>query len=149
MERRRLQDIFLPFPSGATAGERRDLEILAEELLARLHRGTDFASIARRHSRGPGADKGGDLGYFAKGELDTVLERAVENLEEGETTPVVKAEMGLHIIKVSEIDQRPPRSLEEVRETIRRRLYQQVINRKYKQWLDDLRQRSYVKVVEE
>ena len=93
-----------------------------------------------------GAEHGGDLGYFSRGELDPVLERAVEGLQPGETTQVITTEMGLHIIKVTEVERIATKSLDDVRENIRNKLYQREINFKYREWLSSLRERSYIKI---
>src|SRR5690606_3170534 len=43
-----------------------DSEAAANKVIAELQAGTDFAQVARKHSTGPSASNGGDLGYFAK-----------------------------------------------------------------------------------
>ena len=145
-ERWRLQDIFLPFSSNGHQNKRARLHALAEQILDRVHQGADFGVLAQRYSRGPGAEHGGDLGYFSRGELDPVLEKAVEGLQPGETTQVITTEMGLHIIKVTEAERIATKSLDDVRENIRNKLYQREINFKYREWLSSLRERSYIRV---
>lgn len=145
-ERWRLQDIFLPFPSAASAEYRARMHELAQQIHNQLLQGTGFASMARRYSRGPGAEQGGDLGFFSKGELDPVLEKAVAELGEGEISPVITTEMGLHIFKVTEVDETPPKPFEEVRESIYGHLYQRELDYKYREWLSSLRQRSFVRI---
>lgn len=142
----RLQDIFLPFADGATLEGRVRVYTQAERILERLGEGADFASMARRYSQGPGAEEGGDLGFFTEGELDPVLARAVKNLEVGEVSPVITTEPGVHIIRLMEVNRTPSRPLEEVRESIRRLLLQKEVNSRYEEWIKDLRERSYVKI---
>jgi peptidyl-prolyl cis-trans isomerase SurA len=144
-ERWRLQDIFLPFSSNEVSNERSRLHTLAEQILNRVNQGTDFGLLAQSYSRGPGAEHGGDLGYFSRGELDPVLEKAIENLQPGETSRVITTEMGLHILKVTEAERIETKSLDDVRDNIRNKLYQREINFKYREWLSSLRERSYVK----
>ncbi len=145
-QRWRLQDIFLPFPSGSSAEDRAELHDLAQQIVGRLQLGADFASLAQRYSRGPGAEQGGDLGFFSKGELDPTLEKAVVKLKEGESSQVIETEMGLHIVKVTEVDLTPPKPLEQVRESIYSRLYQRELDYKYREWISSLRERSFVKI---
>jgi len=145
-ERWRLQDIFLPFPSGASAEDRARLHVLAQQIYDRLQQGADFASTAQRYSRGPGAEQGGDLGFFSKGELDPVLEKAITKLGKGQITPAIETEVGLHIIRVTEVDMTPPKPFEEVRESIYGHLYQRELDYKYREWISSLRERSYVKI---
>ena len=145
-ERWRLQDIFLPFPPAGSAEGRARLYDLAKQILDRLALGDDFSVLAQRYSRGPGAEQGGDLGFFSKGELDPALEEAIAELKEGENSPVIETTMGLHIIKVTEVDMTPPRPFEEVRESIYGQLFQRELDYKYREWISSLRERSFVKI---
>jgi peptidyl-prolyl cis-trans isomerase SurA len=144
--RRRLQSIFLPFGPEDTLDGQRQVYAVAEQIRDRLTRGADFAAVAKRYSRGPGAEAGGDLGFFNEGELDPVLEQAIENLKPGEISQIVHTVTGLHIIRVTEVQTVAKRPMEEVRENIRRRLSQEETNRKYAEWLKGLRDRSFVKI---
>jgi peptidyl-prolyl cis-trans isomerase SurA len=144
--RRRLQSIFLPFGSESSPDGQRQVYAVAEQIRDRLSRGADFAGMAKRYSRGPGAEAGGDLGFFNEGELDPVLEQGIETLKPGEISQIVRTDTGLHIIRVAEVQAVADRPMEEVRENIRRRLFQQEINRKYGEWLKGLRERSFVKL---
>jgi peptidyl-prolyl cis-trans isomerase SurA len=144
--RRRLQSIFLPFGPENSPDKERQIYAVAEQIRERVTRGADFAAMAKRYSQGPGADAGGDLGFFNEGELDPVLEQAIATLKRGEISQIVRTDNGLHIIRVAEVQTVADRPMEEVRENIRRRLLQQEINRKYAEWLKGLRDRSFVKI---
>ena len=146
-ERWRIQDIFLPYSPTDTPEERAHLRDLAQEILERVRGGIDFGLLAKNYSQGPGAEAGGDLGYFARGELEPVLEAAVENLEAGEVSPDIETTRGIHIIKVIELDKSPAKSLAEVQENIRNVLYKREVDFRYREWLVGLRERSYVKIV--
>lgn len=145
-ERRRLQGIFLPFGPESTPEKQSQVSALAEQIHQRLGQDADFAVMAKRYSQGPGAETGGDLGFFSEGELDPVLETAIDKLKPGEISKVIATESGLHIIRVVEAQTVSDKPMEEVRESIRRRLFQQEINRKYEDWLKGLRDRSFVKI---
>ena len=148
-ERWRIQDIYLPYYPDDTPEERARLRNLAQEILERVRAGVDFGSLAKNYSQGPGAEAGGDMGYFARGELEPVLEAAVENLKAGEVSPDIETTRGIHIIKVTEVDRAPPKALDEVRESIRNLLYKREVEFRYREWLSSLRERSYVKIVDE
>lgn len=77
--------------------------------LARLARrdGADFAAMAREHSAGPRADKGGDLGWFAQRQMVPEFSNAAFKLKPGEISDPVRSSHGFHIIKVFE--KRPER----------------------------------------
>ncbi len=148
-ERWRIQDIYLPYYPDDTPEEQARLRDLAQQILERVRAGVDFGSLAKNYSQGPGAEAGGDMGYFARGELEPVLEAAVENLKAGEVSPDIETTRGIHIIKVTEVDRGPPKALDEVRESIRNLLYKREVEFRYREWLSSLRERSYVKIVDE
>ena len=146
-ERWRIQDIYLPFTPTDTPQERIYLRNVAQEILERLREGADFSSLAKRYSQGPGAEAGGDLGFFSKGELEPVLEAAVEALRPGQVSPDIETTRGIHLIKLTEVDKAPAKSLDEVEGTIRDLLYKREVDFRYKEWLSGLRERSYVRIV--
>jgi parvulin-like peptidyl-prolyl isomerase len=71
--------------------------------------GADFAQLARGLSEGAEASKGGDLGWIAKGQLDTVLIDAIFATTIGKTsTVVVVADDGEYLFKVTAEEVRTP-----------------------------------------
>jgi len=97
----------------------------AEDARQRALAGEDFAELARELSEGPTAPKGGDLGFFTRGQTAPAFEAAAFALEPGGISPVVRSPFGLHVIKVEE--KRPARRLplDEVAEDVRTMLTQQ------------------------
>ena len=76
----------------------------AEDLLARIKTGEDFAELAQKYSQDPGsAERGGDLGFFSRGTMVPEFELAAFNLKAGEISTIVQSAFGFHIIRVDEI----------------------------------------------
>ena len=73
--------------------------IKAEEVLAKLGQGLDFALAAQQNSIAPNAQDGGDLGFFGPGELMPAFEETVMQLEVGELSEIVEIPMGFMIIQ--------------------------------------------------
>ena len=74
----------------------------AEAIIAELEAGADFAELAIEKSIGPSSVKGGQLGYFGRGEMVPTFEDAAFALEAGEISGPVKTQFGYHVIKVTD-----------------------------------------------
>jgi len=77
------------------------LEQKAEKILSEAKKGGDFASLAQKYSEDPSKDKGGDLGFFKKGDLLPEFEKKAFSLNPGEIE-MAKTDLGYHIIKLEE-----------------------------------------------
>ena len=97
----------------------------AEEVLAQVKSGGDFAALAKKHSEDTSAEQGGDLGFFGRGEMVPEFEQAAFSLKVGDTSGLVKSAYGFHIIKVTERQDPFARELDDVRDEIRSRLTQE------------------------
>jgi parvulin-like peptidyl-prolyl isomerase len=72
---------------------------LAEQLLARVKAGEDFAKLAETYSDCPSAEDGGDLGPFPKGRMVPPFDQAAFALRPGQISGIVETQFGYHIIK--------------------------------------------------
>ncbi len=98
----------------------------AEEIIRLLNEGADFAELARERSTGPSGKRGGELGWFGKGQMIKPFEDAVAKLAKGEIGGPVETRFGWHVIRLNDIRDVPVPGLEEVR----------------KELVDELRQRA-------
>jgi parvulin-like peptidyl-prolyl isomerase len=111
--------------------------------------GRDFAALAKQFSEGPGADKGGELGVFGRGEMERGLEDAVFALRAGQVSEPVRTDAGIHLLRVDERIAAGHRPLEDVKDEIRETLYNQQLEQRFQNWMSrDLRERHHVEVLD-
>jgi peptidyl-prolyl cis-trans isomerase C len=110
-----------------------------------LRAGTDFAALAREKSTAPEAERGGDLGYFAMGEMPAEF-NVVFGLPKGGISGVVKSPYGFHIFRLEDKRRAGKMGLDEVSKGIADKLRREKEDARYKQWLKELRARTKFEV---
>ncbi len=91
----------------------------AESIREEALKGKDFARLAKQYSEDPGTkDKGGDLGYIARGQVVPEFESAAFGLQVGGISAVVQTPFGFHILKVDEIQEAKIDPLDKVKDQI-------------------------------
>src|ERR1700742_2074695 len=91
-----------------------DAKAIEEE----LKKGADFAELAKKKSKDPGASDGGDLGFFTKEQMVPEFSAVAFALEPGKISDPVKSQFGWHIIKVEKKRDRKPPDFEQVKSQI-------------------------------
>jgi peptidyl-prolyl cis-trans isomerase C len=97
----------------------------AEGLLKQVKDGADFAELAKANSSCPSKTKGGDLGFFTKGQMVEPFDKAAFALKPGELSDIVETQYGYHIIKVTDHNDVARTSFEQAKSTIITQLTEQ------------------------
>jgi peptidyl-prolyl cis-trans isomerase D len=91
----------------------------AEDLLAKVKGGADFAQLATKYSEDDASKvKGGDLDFFGKGSMVPEFDKVAFSMKPGEISDLVKTQYGYHIIKVTDKKEANTKPLAEVRAQI-------------------------------
>src|SRR5712672_290423 len=90
----------------------------AKAVADELKKGADFAELAKKKSKDPGASDGGDLGFFTKDQMVPEFSNVAFALEPGKISDPVKSQFGWHIIKVEEKRNRKAPDFEQVKAQI-------------------------------
>ena len=91
----------------------------AKAISKELEDGADFVELAKKKSIGPSNVKGGDLGYFGKGQMVPAFADVAFALKAGEVSKPVKTRFGWHVIKVEDIRKKAPPTFKDIRESMR------------------------------
>ncbi|MDY6952383.1 MAG: peptidylprolyl isomerase [Thermodesulfobacteriota bacterium] len=121
----------------------------ADRILGRLKKGEDFATLARLFSEAPEAERGGDMGFVARGELPKCLEDPLFALEKDRLSQVVQTLYGNHIFKVVEKRAASKPIMDEWIEKAKKNIRDQKIEAAYGPWLARLRSRYRITVNKE
>jgi peptidyl-prolyl cis-trans isomerase C len=74
----------------------------AQDLLKQIQNAADFATLAKEHSTCPSGAGGGDLSFFAKGQMVPPFDEAAFELKVGQVSNIVETRYGYHIIKLTD-----------------------------------------------
>src|SRR5262245_7495738 len=123
----------------ASAEQEEQARTRAEALLTSLRNGEDFATLAQQHSEDTAtAAKGGDLGYFPRGQMVQPFEDAAFSLPVGQLSELVRSPFGWHILRVEDKREAAIQPLAEVEQEVRDKLRQDKARDAVAAFVDDL-----------
>jgi peptidyl-prolyl cis-trans isomerase C len=122
----------------------------ANKILARLKKGEKFEEIARKESIDKGSAKnGGDLGYFARGQMVPEFEKAASELKPGETSKPVKSNFGFHIIKVTDKKAGPVIEYDRIKDLISQKLSGERQKESFDKYVAELKKTYTVEIMKD
>lgn len=143
-EQVRASHILIKVEPKAKESEKEDALKKIKEVQEKQKKGDDFAKLAKEYSQGPSNAKGGDLGFFKRGQMVPAFEEVAFKLKPGEVSEIVNTRFGYHLIKV--VDKKPESTVpyEEIEERIGQYLKQEKVQKEVKQLVDNLRKEAKV-----
>lgn len=142
-----VSQIFIQSDPKGGDSRKKELRGKAEKILKNLKDDQDFADLAREYSDGPTKNKGGDLGYLRKGQLEKQFESKIFALKKGEITDVIETEYGFHIFKVTDIKPETMLAYENVKEKVKKFLVDEKIKQEADNYARKLREKTDVKIL--
>ena len=144
----RASHILIRVPENASASEHATAKKQAAALLAQLQAGADFAQLARQHSQDSAtAARGGDLGYFAKGDMVEAFEASAFTLAPGQLSAVVSTPYGYDIIKVVDRRDAGYEPVADVQERIRTVLLKTERQKRQAAFVAELRKKAKIDMI--
>ena len=117
-----------------------------EKIQQKLQEGGDFAALAKESSECPSSEKGGDLGFFRRGQMVKPFEDAAFALEPGKTSGIIETKFGYHLIKT--IDKKPQTTIpyKDIKDKLEKYLKQEKVKNEIKLYVDKLREKAKVEI---
>ena len=114
------------------------------EIQQKLRAGEDFEALAKEYSQCPSSARGGDLGYFQRGQMVKPFEDVAFALKSGEVSDVVETKFGYHLIKV--VDKKPETvvAYDDVKDRLGQYLKQQKVEKEVDGYIDQLMAKASV-----
>jgi len=144
----RVRHILLTWKPLGTQDDRAAIREQMVPILERARSGEDFAALAREYSDDAETKpKGGDTGFFHRGQMVPVFEQVAFSLKPGEISDRVETPFGVHIMRLEE--RRPARllPLDEVREQLRDHVHRERIAAAVDREIDRLRAAAEIKIL--
>ena len=131
--------ILIKVQADAPADQKAEARKKIEDVQQKVKKGEDFATLAKTYSEGPSGPKGGDLGYFRRGQMVKPFEEAAFSLKPDETSEIVETQFGYHLIKVN--DKKPAKKMTyaEVKDRLNEHLKKQKTDSEANAYIETLR----------
>jgi peptidyl-prolyl cis-trans isomerase SurA len=142
----RIYQILFVVPKGADEATKTKIKNMAEEIQKRAAAGEAFDMLAARYSQGPEAAQGGDIGFIERGVSIPEVEQAAFGLAPNQVSSVIESNLGYHVIKVADKRGAGIKPMEAVREEIKMKLEDEKLDKKYEEWISELRKKSYTEI---
>lgn len=145
-ERIHASHILVKLDPKAKDAERKEALKKIEDIKAKLNKGEDFAKIAEEFSDCPSKSKGGDLGFFIRGQMVKPFEDAAFRLEPGQTSGIVETQFGFHIIKSQEKTKPTTLAFDDVKEKIQTKIKDEQFKESFPKYLETLKKKYTIEI---
>jgi len=142
-----LWNMFIKVSPGSGNSERNNARNQMEAILVKLKQGQSFESLVDELKNSSSAIQGTDLGLYRLEELSEQLRLVVKKMEIGGFSGVLETNFGYQILYIQKIEEFQAKSLEAVGSEIEELLYNEFVDNKYQEWLDQLRARSHIRII--
>jgi peptidyl-prolyl cis-trans isomerase SurA len=94
--------ILITVPENASPEQVQARRARAEDILAQLAKGADFAQLSASYSDAPNAMQGGAFGWRASGKIPALYADALKPLQPGQVSPLLRSSNGFHVLKLND-----------------------------------------------
>jgi parvulin-like peptidyl-prolyl isomerase len=146
-EQVRARHILIALDKNATMDVKSAALKKVKKVEAELKGGADIEELAKKYSDDPGSkNRGGDLGFFARGDMVAEFEKVAFSLTVGQVSEPVLIDFGYHIIKVEEKKAARKVTYNDIKDDLKELLGQKSAQAKYEVWMKDLKKKASIKI---
>jgi peptidyl-prolyl cis-trans isomerase SurA len=142
-----LRQILVAVPDHASDADIDTKKRVAAKVLELARGGTSFAELAKQYSDDDGTKtSGGDLGWVGKGVLVDALDDAMAQMEPGDLRGPIRTDRGWVVLQLVERKSGDLKPYDEIKEQLRKQLYDQQVEKAQQSWIKELRKKAHVEV---
>jgi len=142
-----LRQILVAVPDKASDDDVATKKRVAAKVVELARGGTSFTELAKQYSDDDGTkSSGGDLGWVGKGVLVDALDEAMAQMEPGDVRGPIRTDRGWVVLQMVERKSGDVKPYEEIKEQLRKQLYDQQVEKAQQSWLRELRKKAHVDV---
>ena len=131
--------ILIKVDAGADEAKKTEARKKIETVQEKVKAGGDFAELAKEFSEGPSNTRGGDLGFFRRGQMVKPFEDAAFTMKANEVSDIIETRFGYHLIKVYEIKPEQNLAYADVKDKLNQRMKQEQVEKDANQYISQLK----------
>jgi len=120
---------------------------IAQEVLNKLKSGEDFSEVAAKYSDSPTKDKGGDLGFLRKEEMNPSFSKEAFAMQIGQISDIIETEEGYHIFKITDKVESKVQPYENVKNQIYQLIFSKRAEKFQQEFIEKLKKESYIEII--
>ncbi|OGF68041.1 MAG: hypothetical protein A2Y62_00340 [Candidatus Fischerbacteria bacterium RBG_13_37_8] len=120
---------------------------ITEDILDKLKAGTDFLQLATEYSEDASKEKGGDLGFLSKVEMNTLFAQSIDTMQVGQISELIESEDGYRIFKLTEKTEAQVNAYENVKNEIYQKIFEMRAEKYQDEFIKKLKEESYIQIL--
>ncbi len=142
-----IKNMAVPLSRASSSKVKEDARKLLDDTREQILAAGSFDVVEKDLKQNNSRIGGGDLGFFDPNQLTPVLRDAVVGMKAGQVSPVLDTDAGMQILWVEEVKETGGLTLEEARLDIQNEIYKEIIDKRYAQWLQKLKDGTFIKKI--
>jgi peptidyl-prolyl cis-trans isomerase SurA len=118
----------------------------AQDLRKKILSGEDFGELAKENSEDVHAKNEGLGDWIERGSMIPAIDEVIFKMKAGEISQIIETSMGYHLFRVEERKEGQKKTLEQARDEIFAKLYEQKARKRFEEWMEELKRNAYISI---